>query len=187
MTAWFDKLRDYFPAQEMKSQPHMLALLDEKRGQYKVIEEANYVIVYLEKEDYIFVDFMLVTGGNRSRGIGSQVIEKLKRQGKPIILEVEPVTATDIDTEKRVKFYKKLDFKLFPAIRYVRTHTVTGLLNIMDVYCWSPSPVTTEWVYQRMAESYEQVHAYRAQDFYGQPPQTAEEVLQLEVHAKSVG
>ncbi|GGO07083.1 GNAT family N-acetyltransferase [Saccharibacillus kuerlensis] len=179
MTSWFDRLGEYFPIQEMKSLPHMKALLADKPEQYRVAEAKEYVTVYLEKDSFIFVDFMLVSPGQRSSGVGSRVIEDMKSKGKPIVLEVEPETPDDPDTGKRIRFYEKLGFRRVESIRYVRTHVVTGMLNIMDVYCWSPKPVTDEWVYERMKESYEQVHAYRSEEYYGKFPQPVDEVLSL--------
>lgn len=104
MSTCYPALREYFPANEMKSKEHFDKLLFDKGAYYKIKEGPDYVLVYFEKEDFVFVDFMLVHSGDRSKGIGNKVINWLKQKNKPIILEVEPISVADPDTGKRVRF-----------------------------------------------------------------------------------
>ncbi|WP_156154105.1 hypothetical protein [Domibacillus tundrae] len=92
MSTWYTALKEYFPANEMKSKEHFDLLLSDKEALYKIEEGPEYVLVYFEKEDFLFVDYMLVQSRNRSEGIGSKVINQLKHKNKPIILEVEPIS-----------------------------------------------------------------------------------------------
>ncbi|PLT34049.1 GNAT family N-acetyltransferase [Bacillus sp. V5-8f] len=177
MTEWYNKLTAYFPAREMKSKHHMQALFMEKAELYKREEGPEYILVYLEKEDYIFIDYVLVSGKHRGNGMGSMLINRLKKKGKPIILEVEPITPNDPDTKKRVIFYEKNSFKKASSIVYQRLHAVTNELNEMDIFYWAPNRKNEAWVFEKMKEIYEQVHTYRAADFYGKPVQEVSEVL----------
>ncbi|RFU63729.1 GNAT family N-acetyltransferase [Peribacillus glennii] len=177
MTEWYNKLTEYFPAREMKSKDHMQALFMEKGLIYKREEGPAHIVVYLEKEDFIFIDYILVSGKYRGNGMGSTLINRLKKKGKPIILEVEPITPADPDTKKRVIFYEKNSFRKATSITYKRLHIVTNELNEMDIYYWSPTPKTTEWVFEKMKGIYREVHAYRAADFYGKPAQEVSDVL----------
>ncbi|MGI2326999.1 GNAT family N-acetyltransferase [Planococcus sp. YIM B11945] len=179
MESWFSKLRDYFPAKEMKSEKHMQLLFDEKKGFYKLDEGPQYTLVYFEKEDFLFIDYILVCSSSRGSGLGSKVIERVKKKNKMIVLEVDPVTQEDPESGKRVRFYQKLGFEKAPSIQYVRKHPVTGERSEMDIFYWSPNTESDEWVMEKMKEAYKEVHAFRGQDLYGNPPQTADEVLQL--------
>jgi hypothetical protein len=178
MTEWYSKLTEYFPAREMKSIKHMQILFSEKAGSYIREEGPEYIVVYFEQEEFIFIDYILISGKYRGNGMGSTLIDRLKRKGKPIILEVEPVTA-DPDTKKRIQFYEKNNFKKASSIIYQRRHATTNELNEMDIFYWAPSQKSDTWVLQKMKEIYEQVHAYRADDIYGKPIQPVTEVLAL--------
>lgn len=161
----------------MKSKKHFELLLEEKKGLYQIIDDLEYILVTYEKLDYIFIDYILVKGNTRSKGIGSMVINELKEKGKPIILEVEPVTIQDPDSEKRIRFYERNDFVKVDTIRYERIHNITNELNTMDIFCWSQVPVSDAWVLDRMADAYLEVHSFGVKEAYGRDPQPVEEVL----------
>ena len=177
MRDWYGRLCDYFPEKEMKSKKHFEALFQEKEGIYQLDEGPDHVLVYFEKSDYIFVDYILVTSTVRGKGTGSIVLDKLKQKEKAIILEVEPVTIIDPDSEKRIRFYEKNDFLKMDSIGYERIHMVTNELNKMDVFVWSPVYRTEQWVYDRMTDIYHEVHSYKSTELYGCYPQPASEVL----------
>lgn len=177
MEKWYQKLTDYFPANEMKSQEHMKTLLKDKEGTYVKEEGPQHILVYLEKEDFIFIDYILITNLSRGKGLGSKIMDVLKRKNKPIILEVDPVDTSVPDTSKRLRFYERNGFKEAEGIEYKRIHAVTNELNEMNILYWSSSPRSERWVFDRMQIAYEQVHAYRAREFYGKEPQGTNEVL----------
>lgn len=184
MDTWFLKLREYFPAKEMKSHAHMKRLFTEKSNVYKLDEGPQYTLVYFEKDDFLFIDYVLVSSSSRDSGLGSKVMERVKKKNKAVILEVDPVSSSDPESGKRVRFYEKLKFKKAPSINYVRKHPVTGERSEMDIFYWSPESVSEEWVFEKMKEAYEEVHAYDNESFYNKPAQPSKEVLQLE-HARS--
>lgn len=179
MRDWYSRLTDYFPEKEMKSKKHFEILFHEKQGIYQLEESQEHVLVYFEKSDYIFIDYILVSRNNRGNGRGSTILDQLKRKGKAIILEVEPVTLIDPDSEKRIHFYEKNGFFKRDTIRYERIHMVTNELNKMDIFCWSPVHRTEEWVYDRMKTIYDDVHAFKARELYGCNPQSVSDVLGL--------
>ena len=82
MRDWYGRLCDYFPEKEMKSKKHFDTLFQEKEGIYQLDEGPDHVLVYFEKSDYIFVDYILVTSTVRGKGTGSIVLDKLKTKGK---------------------------------------------------------------------------------------------------------
>lgn len=179
MSDWYARLTEYFPEKEMKSKRHFELLFHEKQGIYQLEESRDHVLVYFEKEDYIFIDFILVARSNRGNGRGGTILDQLKRKGKAIILEVEPVTLIDPDSEKRIRFYEKNGFLKMDSIRYERIHMVTNELNQMDIFCWSPVHRTEQWVYNQMKEIYDNVHAFNARELYGRIPQPISDVLRM--------
>ena len=76
---WYDKLKDYFPVEEMKSKKHMELLLQEKGDVYHKDESPDHVLMYAEFDSFIFIDYIWVSPKTRGQGIGHQLIEKLKR------------------------------------------------------------------------------------------------------------
>lgn len=179
MSDWYSRLTDYFPEKEMKSKTHFESLFHEKQGIYQLEESPGHVLVYFENSDYIFIDYILVTQNKRGNGRGSKVLDQLKSKGKAIILEVEPVTQIDPDSERRVRFYEKNGFQRMESIRYERIHLVTDELNKMDIFCWSPVHRNEEWVYNQMKTVYHEVHAFKAMEHYNCHPQHVSDVLKL--------
>ena len=179
MSDWYSRLTEYFPEKEMKSKKHFELLFQEKQGIYQLLEGQDHVVVYFEQSDFLFIDFILVTGSNRGKGRGSVILNELKQKEKAIILEVEPATPKDPDSEKRIKFYEKNGFLKMPTIGYERTHVVTKELNKMDIFCWSPLNITEYWVYDRIKHTYVEVHAFKTKELYGSIPQPVSEVLWL--------
>ena len=176
---WYERLKEYFPEREMKSKQHFDALLEEKYEMYQVLEENDYVVVYFEQLDYIFIDYIIVSGNTRGKGVGGKVLDHFKEKGKAIILEVEPITNEDPDSEKRIRFYERHGFVKMENIGYERIHHVTKELNKMDIFCWSAQERTEDWVIEKMSEVYTNVHAYKTEELYGVQPQSTNEILWL--------
>jgi len=177
---WYEKLNQYFPIQEMKSKEHMEALLKEKGDIYHKDEGLNHVLMYAEFEDFIFIDYIYVSKEARGQGIGHKLISKLKEKGKPIILEVEPVDEDDKDTEKRLKFYQRENFKHAQSIGYRRRSLATNKINEMEILYWSPTNASEEEIYEAMKKTYNHIHTYKDTEWYGESYQDVEEVLTLD-------
>lgn len=176
---WYERLKEYFPEREMKSKQHFETLLKEKYEMYQVMEADDYVVVYFEQQEYVFIDYILVSGNTRGKGIGGKVLNLFKEKGKTIILEVEPVSLADVDSEKRIRFYERQGFLKMENIGYERIHSVSKELNKMDIYCWSSERHDENWVLEKMCEIYTNVHAFKTQELYGVTPQSVNEVLWL--------
>lgn len=177
---WYEKLNQYFPIQEMKSKEHMEALLKEKGDIYHKDEGPNHVLMYAEFDDFIFIDYIYVSKEARGQGIGHKLISQLKEKGKPIILEVEPVDEDDKDTEKRLKFYQRENFRHAQSIGYRRRSLATNQINQMEILYWSPTNATEEEIYEAMKKTYNHIHTYKDTEWYGQSYQDVEEVLTLD-------
>jgi len=174
---WYEKLNQYFPVEEMKSREHMETLLKERPDIYHKDESPNHVLMYVELDNFVFVDYLFVSKQARGQGLGHKLVEKLKRKGKPIILEVEPVNYEDSDSEKRLHFYKREGFQHATSIGYKRRSLATKEMNEMEILFWAPNNESEEMIFNAMKKTYDLIHTYRDQHFYGESYQPVEEVL----------
>jgi predicted GNAT family acetyltransferase len=174
---WYEKLNQYFPVEEMKSREHMEMLLKERPEIYHKDEGPNHVLMYVELEDFVFIDYLFVSGAARGQGLGHKLIEKLKSKYKPIILEVEPVNYQDTDTEKRLRFYKREGFEHASSIGYRRRSLATNKLNELEILYWAPENESEELIFEAMKKTYKMIHTYKDKEIYGQSYQAVDEVL----------
>ncbi|SDZ75181.1 Acetyltransferase (GNAT) domain-containing protein [Thalassobacillus cyri] len=174
---WYEKLKQYFPIEEMKSQEHMETLLKEKGDVYYKDEGPHHVLMYAEFPSFLFIDYVYVSAASRGQGLGHKLMQKMKDKGKPIILEVEPVDYDDTDTEKRLRFYQREGFKHAQSIGYTRKSLATDEPNSMEILYWSPEDASEEHIYEQMKKMYEEIHTYKDTQFYGKSYEPVEEVL----------
>ncbi|PTL40175.1 GNAT family N-acetyltransferase [Alkalicoccus saliphilus] len=184
---WYEKLNQYFPIEEMKSQEHIELLLKEKENIYKKSEDEFHVMMYAEMEDFLFIDYLFVSKAARGRGIGRKLLDQLKKQNKPIILEVEPVDYEDSDTEKRQKFYRREGFRHAESIGYTRRSLATGEVNKMEILFWTPVNESEESIYDKMRHTYEVIHTYKDIELYGRPYEEVSKALSYKERKKNPG
>jgi GNAT superfamily N-acetyltransferase len=176
---WYEKLNQYFPVEEMKSQEHMETLLKERADIYHKDEGPNHVLMYVELDNFVFIDYLFVSKNARGQGLGHKLIEKMKQKRKPIILEVEPVNYSDSDTEKRLSFYKREGFEHAQSVGYARRSLATNEINKMEILYWAPNNESEAEIYDAMKKTYNLIHTYKDQHFYGESYQRVDEVLTL--------
>lgn len=181
---WYNKLKEYFPIEEMKSQEHMETLLNDKGNVYYKEEGPKHVLMYVETEDFVFVDYLFVSSTARGEGLGKKLLDSLKTKNKPILLEVEPVDETAPDTGKRLKFYAREDFTHAQKIGYNRRSLATGEQTILEILYWAPAEADEAEVFNAMKTTYEEIHTYKDQDFYGDSYEPTEKVLQFDTKPK---
>lgn len=179
---WYEKLNQYFPVEEMKSKEHMESLLREHPEIYHKDEGPKHVLMYVELEDFVFIDYLFVSKASRGEGLGHKLIDKLKQKGKPIILEVEPIDYEDSDSEKRLKFYKREGFEHATSIGYSRRSLATNELNALEILYWSPTNQSEEKIFEAMKKTYMMIHTYKDKEFYGRSYQPVDEVLTKRVN-----
>ena len=141
--------------------------------------------MYVELDNFIFIDYLLVSKDARGEGLGHKLLEKLKRKEKPIILEVEPINYEDSDSEKRLHFYKREGFKHANSIGYERRSLATQELNALEILYWAPNNESEEMIFEAMKKTYNLIHTYKDQHFYGESYQSVEEVLTFSKESES--
>ncbi|ALC87019.1 MULTISPECIES: GNAT family N-acetyltransferase [Bacillaceae] len=174
---WYEKLNQYFPVDEMKSRVHMETLLADKGNVYIKDESPKHVLMYVEFENFIFVDYLFVSKEARGEGLGRKLLNQLKEKNKVILLEVEPINYDDTDSEKRLRFYAREEFKHATRIGYTRRSLATGENTVLEILYWSPSDEDESVIYEAMKWTYENIHTYKDEHFYGDSYDPSHEVL----------
>lgn len=172
---WYTRLERYFPEHELKHPEHMQELFDEHVA-YRREQTSEFLIIYAEFDDFIFIDYLLVNPKTRGAGIGSKLIDSFKNRGKTLLAEVEPADDNDKDAKKRLRFYEKNGFRKAENIVYTR-ETDDGLPFSMHIYYWSPSPTSETQILENMEVVCEQIHNFHAKRHYGRIPADPEDVL----------
>ncbi|OLN23892.1 GNAT family N-acetyltransferase [Domibacillus antri] len=177
---WYEKLNQYFPIEEMKSKEQMNLLLKERGDVYRKDEGPNHVLIYVEFNGFVFVDYLFVSSKARGQGLGKKLINKLKSKNKPVILEVEPVQYEDTDTGKRLRFYAREGFRHASKIGYRRRSLATGEETVLEILYWSPDEADEEAIYEAMVKTYRDIHKYKDEQIYGAPFAPVDRTLSFE-------
>ncbi|MDP9727286.1 GNAT family N-acetyltransferase [Alicyclobacillus tolerans] len=172
---WYSMLASYFPDEEMKKRAQFEDLLAEHDAYFKK-ETDEYVVIYAEFRDFIFIDYLLVKPNIRSKGVGSKVLQAFKKKQKMILLEVEPENAEDADTLKRIRFYEKNGFQKAENIEYVR-ETADGKPLYMDIYYWSPESLDEREILNAMTRIYKEIHNFKSHKYQRRPQLDPSDVL----------
>lgn len=177
---WFNRLKGYFPAEEMKAKEQLEALLRDKPEHYHKDESDLHIMMYAEYAEFVFVDFLWVSEKARGQGIGKKLIQQLKDKKKTILLEVEPVNKEDEDTTKRLRFYFREGFRISDAISYQFQALVSHSETKLDIMYWDEQTKTDQELLNYMTTIYEEIHSYKQKEIYGYEPKATKEVLKLE-------
>lgn len=109
----FSDMEKQFPPEELKTLGKFTELLKGKYYKFAIFYDNNEAvgyIFYLENE-FIWVDYVAVFEKFHSKGYGSTILKSLFEKYsnlKGCFFEVEPENSENIQTVKRMNFYKKL-------------------------------------------------------------------------------
>lgn len=173
---WYEKLNNYFPEEEMKTKEQLKDLIEDQKVYHKE-ETEDYLVLYAEFPDFIFIDYLLVTSNRRGKGIGTRILNQYKEKNKMILLEAEPPDDEDVDTERRLAFYKRNGFRIANHIEY-RREDEDGDAFYMNILYWPANEVSQEVIMDRMAKACQTIHNFRSRRYYGREIANPEEVLE---------
>jgi hypothetical protein len=173
---WYDKLNNYFPEHEMKNKNQLKDLIEDKDVYHKE-ETEDYIVLYAEFPEFIFIDYILVTSTCRGKGIGTNILNRFKEKNKMILLEAEPPDIEDVNTELRMAFYMRNGFLEADRIQYEREDD-EGTPYTMNILYWPAKVTSQEMIMDHMAKACKVIHNYRSNHYYGREVANPEEVLQ---------
>jgi len=78
--------------------------------------EAPALLTYWDFPECIYVEHLAVDASVRRQGYGGRMLQALKEEGRPIVLEVE-LLETDI-ARRRIAFYERNGFRLWTSRNY---------------------------------------------------------------------
>lgn len=178
MPSYYRKLVSYFPEHEMKDVRQLQGLVEDA-SYYGLMDTKDYLVLYGEFPEFMFIDYLLVNQSQRGSGIGSRVMKRLQSRNKTILLEVEPTDPANPDTLKRRRFYEKNGFREAKGVHYERLDE-NGKPFQMDLLYWSPSQqISDERILKMMKAVCSSVHNFRADLIYGRIPADPNKVLRL--------
>ncbi len=114
VTIYKDLLKQ-FPEVELKSYTRFCELLQSGEYFVQIVQVDNdpigYVIFY-ELTNSIWLDYIAIFKESQSKGYGSRILKSLSEKfQKGLYLEVEKADKNNINTLRRIDFYKKLGAK----------------------------------------------------------------------------
>lgn len=104
-----------FPPEERRDPNALLDILDDPQMYFNalLLEKACVgLLIYWKFEGFIYVEHLAIAPGLRGRGIGSGVLQELRKFGDPVLLEVE--IPYDDWSQRRVSFYNQCGFNALP-------------------------------------------------------------------------
>lgn len=109
-----------FPPHEQRETASQERILGDEAYYFTLIHDADAfvgLILYWETQDFLYVEHFCILPEMRSRRYGQRALELLNRQGKTVILEIDP--PVDSVSIRRKGFYERCGFVENP---YPHTH-----------------------------------------------------------------
>ena len=104
-----------FPAHEQREAASQARILGDPAYRFTLIldrEEFVGLILYWETERFLYVEHFCIEPEKRGRKYGQKALELLSRQGKTVILEIDP--PVDEISVRRKGFYERCGFAANP-------------------------------------------------------------------------
>lgn len=104
-----------FPRHEQRQYPSQQQIMGHEQYHYGLIMEQGAfagLMLYWETEDFLYVEHFCILPELRGKGLGSRALALLGRQGKTVILEIDP--PVDAVSVRRRQFYERAGFVVNP-------------------------------------------------------------------------
>ena len=119
-----------FPSEELKDKGLLSSLIKKQKYDLWLAEEAGRQVAYIltcPYQDYIWLDYIAVFREYHSKGYGSKILPQLSDVypgSKGLFLEVEHENETDVNTIRRIRFYRRLGAEMI--LKSYRLPTAVG-------------------------------------------------------------
>lgn len=116
----YSDMQKQFPQSELKAYETFLKLIDtDKYKVYAALDDGTLVgyVIVAEIEDIIWLDYIAVLKEFHSKGYGGLILAGLKNiyaEKSGCLFEVEVPDVKELDTLRRIKFYKNLGAQKLP-------------------------------------------------------------------------
>ncbi len=132
-----------FPQEERRASNDLLRLLNENEMFFMAILEDEQVVgleVYWKFKGFLYLEHLAVMVSQRKKGVGQCVLEQLRKEQMPVLLEVE--IPYDAASANRVTFYERSGFKALPVYYhqppYREGELVVPMMLFSDLPIWDP-------------------------------------------------
>lgn len=156
---WISLYEEAFPPNERLPEAHL---------QKRIIQKNNFCMAAITREKLFvgllgywqftemnYLEHIAILPQHRGKNIGGEILEELQiEKTKPWVLEVEP--PTDEITQKRIEFYKRHHFILYPDTYWQPPYTPQQQKVELKIMANTPR---TEIFYQKIIQNlYTQVY-----------------------------
>ena len=140
-----------FPPEERRTSSDLLRMLNDKDMYFAAVIEEDMVlglVVYWKFLGFVYLEHLAILTAFRNKGFGEGVLKQLKKEGFPILLEVE--IPYDENSSRRVGFYHRSGFSALPVYYhqppYREGESAVPMMLFSDKSDWDPKllAVSTE-------------------------------------------
>lgn len=142
--------RGSFPMHEQRESDSQRRIMGDGDYHFELIcagEALLGCILYWETLDFIYVEHFFIAPEQRGKGCGRQALEWLKAQGRPVILEIDPIT--DEISRRRKNFYERAGFAENP-FKHVHPPYHSGMEGHPLTVMSCPEPLSGD-LYQKFS------------------------------------
>ena len=139
--------RQCFPLHEQRERDSQRAIMQNEEYHFvRIVDRDIFVgcILYWETSDFIYIEHFFVAPKHRNREYGRRALQWITAQGKPVILEIDPLV--DETAMRRKVFYERSGFAE-NAFHHVHPPYHSGIEGHELVVMSYPAPIS-ETLYQ---------------------------------------
>ncbi len=100
-----------FPYHEQRERPSQDAVIQDDEYHFCLLYDEEVfagLILYWEQEEFLYIEHLCILPEKRNKGYGQKALQLLAKQGKPLILEIDP--PEDDLSRRRKGFYERCGF-----------------------------------------------------------------------------
>ena len=127
-----------FPQHEQRLEPSQRRIMAHEQYHFGILhDEEGFagLALFWDAGAYLYVEHLCISPARRGQGLGTEALDLLAGEGKPVVLEIDP--PVDAISRRRQTFYERAGFTAAP----IRTSTRPTARKIAATPSWScPAP-----------------------------------------------